>query len=209
MAKKIFFPWERTPLACLCSLKRSTLEACARRGAPLLVAIGCIILISFLWLKITLSGVRAGDSEPASGPQLAAFDSNALPLFLKITFGLHDSEPTDWNGTAHLDKGEFTEIQGWVFDASEQVNGPTVSWQVKTKIANFDTSRERGGGTGEGQGPRRERYGSSPTRPVGVWLELRSPAGATLSVNTVKGSFQVPLTRIAGGSPVLALDGRV
>src|SRR2546426_619213 len=121
MAKKIFFPWERTHLACLCSLKRSTLEACAPRAAPLLVAIGCIILIGSLWLKIALSGVRAEDPERASGSQLTAFDSNALPLLLKITFGLHDSEPTDWNGAAHLDKGEFTEIQGWVFDAPEQV----------------------------------------------------------------------------------------
>ncbi len=167
-------------------------------------------LLASVWIKQQLfSGVLAEDGEGTSEAPASAFDAKAFPLLLKITLGLRDTEPTNWDGIAHLDKGEFLEIQGWVFDVAEQVHGPTVSWQVKTKTANFDTSREKGGETGESGGQRRTRYGSSATRPVGVWLQLRAPADATVSVNTVKGSFQILLEKIPPRAPVAVLDGRV
>ncbi|HEY2931522.1 MAG TPA: DUF3604 domain-containing protein [Acidobacteriota bacterium] len=167
-------------------------------------------LFAGLWLKPDLYRfVAAGVAIPPVAEAVAQpFDVASVPLTLKITFGLQDAEPADWDGVAHLDRGEFLDIQGWVFDGIEQVHLPTVSWQVKSKAANFDTSRNAGGEPEAGGGPRRNRYGSSPTRPVGVWLQLRAPADATLTVNTVKGEFRTALSSISDRQPTLVLSGR-
>jgi hypothetical protein len=176
------------------------------KKALLLVPIGCLFLTASLWLR---SHPRLAIPATALQGPVSPFDPAAHPLLLKLTFGLEDKEPSDWNGIAHLDKGHFLDIQGWVFDGTEQVHGPTVSWQVKSKMANFDTSHERGSETGEVGGARRTRYGSSPTRPAGLWLQLKAPADATLAINTVKGDFKIPLAKIPARGPMLVLENRV
>ncbi|MDA2924532.1 hypothetical protein MYX65_07730 [Acidobacteria bacterium AH-259-L09] len=153
------------------------------------------------------SSVSPGAQAAQGSSGNLAFDTTSLPLLVKLTFGLSDSEPMEWNGIAHLDKGEFLDLQGWVFTGSENVHSLTTSWTVNSKVANFNTRREPAGEPPLG-GRRRLPYGPSPTRPVGVWLKIQAPSDAVLTVNTTQGSFEIRLGEIPDRDPLEVLNGR-
>ena len=167
-----------------------------------LLQFSAVGLAALIWLSF--QGLPPSGSTEASPPSPGAqFDPSQQPLVLKLTLGLNDPEPRDWNGVAHLNRGNFLKIQGWNFDeeASEEVQELKIAWRVRSKRAQLDTSW-----TSKGRG--RAPYGFSQTRPVGVWLQIEAPRNARLDVNTVQGNFQVPLQEIPSEGPLFVLDGK-
>ena len=165
-----------------------------------LLQFGVVGLVALVWL--VFQGLPPSGSTEASPPAPEApFDPSQQPIVLKLTLGLNDPEPRDWNGVAHLNRGHFLKIQGWNFDeeSSEEVQELKIAWRVRSKAPQSDTSW-----TSRGRTP----YGFSQTRPIGVWLQIEAPRDARLDVNTVQGDFQVPLQEIPSEGPVFFLDGK-
>lgn len=169
---------------------------------------GILLLLRFPPWDPLFWGAEAAGTGAGLQPRGIEFDPASLPLFLSITLGLGDPEPTAWDGAAHLDRGEFLGIQGWNFTSGEAVHGPTVSWRVGSKPPNYDTRHEPAGEPPR-EGRRRPPFGTSPTRPVGIWLQLQAPPDALLQVNTRQGSFQFPLQEVLQQGSLRLLEGRV
>ena len=159
------------------------------------------IILMALWVG---AWVRQPPPQ-AAGRHQAPRASVHSPLLLKVTLGLGDSKPTEWNGVARLDKGSFRDIQGWQFNPPEKVHLETASWQVATKTPNRDTSQI----TASLYNQPRIDYGGSPTRAVGLWMEVDAPDDAILLVNTIQGSFEIRLDEIPAQGSTTRLGKRV
>ena len=170
-----------------------------RLSALLILALAAAAVIRFGSEWLPFAGKQAQASSPAP-----AFEPSQLPLTVKVSLGLKDAELRDWNGIAHLNRGDFHRIQGWNFneEGSEVVQEPKIAWRVRTKRPDVDTSW-----TVKGLGNSRPHYGFKLTRPVGVWLQLDSLPGARMDVNTVQGDFQVDLDQLPDTGPAWFLDG--
>src|SRR5947207_10415347 len=94
--------------------------------------------LSFLLIAAAVGGAcllawRA--VRPARAQGTANARPAALPFTLKLVFGLKDTEPAVWEGSARAMNAALRRVEGWRFSGSEdQVTGLT-SWRLKTDPA--------------------------------------------------------------------------
>ena len=164
-----------------------------------LVAAACAVLTA-------VRELRGGLWRPTPPVQAALAQPAAMTVAprvpVKVTLGLRDSEPTSWDGIAHIDRGRIVSMQGWNFNArdGELIQVPKGSWRAKSKKPNFDTSW---------RSVNRPLYGMRPTRPLGILMDLESPPDATISVRTVQGDFEFRLDQLTAGRAASLLNNRV
>jgi len=110
---------------------------------------------------------------------------------VKLTFGL-DDKPADWDGKLTVQGAEVAVAEPWGFEPQhDKFYRSKLSWRWRTVV-------------------RKGRGASCYAEPYrGLVLKL-VPAGAQalLKVQTLQGSFQVPVKELRPGSPRLFLDGR-
>ena len=104
-----------------------------------------------------------------------------LPLrALNIEFGIKDAEPTSWNGSLSIDKGEIVELRGYRFKEGESI-GPDHSWTARTDPWVRPTG---------GMHPHELPFPHvTRVQNVGVTVYYRAPEDATISVKTENGDF--------------------
>ncbi len=99
---------------------------------------------------------------------------------LNIEFGIKDSQPTTWDGSLSIDKGEVVEVKGHQFKEGESI-GANNSWTARTEGWLPNTG---------GMHPHELPF-PQPTRvqTVGVTAYYRAPDDATITVKTANGDF--------------------
>ena len=132
-----------------------------------------------------------------------------------MLLGIGDDTPQDWSGRVMVDKGEVVAVEGVRFREGDAVTGRD-AWKARsclvrkaaTKKAAAKAARKaaRRAAAGRPTGP--STVGAS-VFPNAVVVTIKDGAGATLSVETANGRFQAPLDRLADGSTLTLLDGRV
>src|SRR5262249_11949818 len=81
----------------------------------------CRRLLAFVGTLLFMVAVTAAMRQPE------------LPTHqFRITLGLQDQQPTDWNGQVGVRDGEAVALTGWRFDAMDAVQGVT-GWKCRTK----------------------------------------------------------------------------
>ncbi len=120
----------------------------------------------------------------------------------RIVLGLHDKEPTDWSGKVAVADGEAVALNGWRFEDSDAVSGPT-QWKCKTRdyIAPGD-GYPLDPASGKPKPPPQEPW------PNGVVLTVRG-AAPTAAVTLPAGEIKFAADDVPLGRPRLFLDGRV
>ena len=99
---------------------------------------------------------------------------------LNIEFGIKDFEPTQWDGSLSLDKGEIVDLRGHRFKEGESV-GPDHSWITRTDPWPRPTG---------GMHPHELPFPHvTLVQSVGVTLYYRAPDDATVTVKTINGDF--------------------
>jgi hypothetical protein len=112
---------------------------------------------------------------------------------VRLIMGLTDRQTARWDGSVTVDRGRITGIDGWRFEANDEISGN--SWKMSTRsIRLFGAAKK----------------GQPPVVANGVIVWVDAPEDrATLEVKTAQGNFRVSLADIPYGKSVRALDGRV
>ena len=124
-----------------------------------------------------------------------------LPLrALNVEFGIKDFEPTTWDGSISVDKGEIVELRGHRFKEGESI-GPNNSWTAATVAWVAPTG---------GMHPHEIPFPHATfVRIVGVTVYYRAPEDAVFSVKTVNGDFFFKLADVPESEPMHILSTRV
>jgi hypothetical protein len=120
---------------------------------------------------------------------------------VRVTVGLRDEEPTDWDGTAQVRDGTIERITGWRFDEKDKVLDGT-SWKCRTRAYPL---RRRGRNAARRGNPNDEP--ESPW-PNGVNLEIRG-AAPTVKIKFSKGDVEFAVNDLLFGEPRQFLDNQV
>jgi hypothetical protein len=165
---------------------------------------------------LSTSNARQAPGAPAPRP----LDPGVTAV--RLVLGIGDQTPKDWSGRVDVDKGEVVAVEGVRFREGDEVVGRD-AWKTRScevrKVATKKAAMRKAamrkaamrkaamqqGGAPRPTGP--STFGAA-VFPNGVIVSIKNAAGATLSVETEQGKFQVPLERLADGSTVEVLDGR-
>lgn len=132
---------------------------------------------------------------------------------VQLMLGIGDAKPQDWSGRVRVDRGAVVAVEGVRFREGDEITGAD-SWKAqsclvrraaakkaaarpKAAMKKADAQRPTGPGT----------FGPAVS-PNAVVVSLKDAAGATLSVETAQGNFEVAVDRLADGSTASLLNGR-
>jgi len=137
-----------------------------------------------------------GEGEGAPPRRL---DPDAFSV--RLLLGVGDRQAQTWGGRVKVDRGEVLGVEGYRFHQGDRVTGRS-SWQAGTHVVRKFASKVQNKATSTGT--------AGPTVAAnGVIVTLKAPEDATLTVETERGNFQVPLAELARGTPRRYLDGKV
>ncbi|MHC4875713.1 MAG: DUF3604 domain-containing protein [Planctomycetota bacterium] len=145
-------------------------------------------LVGLLTCLILAMVLAAGRGTPETRNLAAQDDSIPSDLWIKVVFGLDDEEAV-WDGQVSVTGGELRDIDGWSFEARDQLDADAQSWKIRSGLI-----------TG-----RRATY-AEPTR--GVVLRLQATEQTHVAVVTEQGNFEFDPAALRAGQPQLQLDGR-
>jgi hypothetical protein len=121
---------------------------------------------------------------------------------LRVTLGLLDKEPAEWNGQVHVDGGELVTLAGWRFEYPDAVQDK-VGWKCRTR--NHIAPGVRNPMLPAHKKPEAARQ---TIWPNGVTLTVQGDAPAvTLSLS--RGKVQFNVKDMSLGEPRLFLDAQV
>lgn len=128
--------------------------------------------------------------------------ASAADVGVRIRFGLTDRSPTKWDGTLSVAPGQVERIDGWRFQATDEVQG-TKGWQASTRPLSMRRSNNpKKAGKGKG--------GSGNMADNGVILLLTGVnENSTVKVKSAQGDFEFKLSEISYGRFVERLKGGV
>jgi hypothetical protein len=166
-------------------------------------------------LVLVLIGVAASEAQrPAEAITAGPLDPDVVAV--RLILGIGDGAPRDWSGRVAVDKGEIVGIEGVRFHDGDLVAG-RASWKAGSHLIRKEAAPKKAAAKAKAKrsqqaapkavgGP--STYGENVT-PNSVIVSLKNVAGATLSVETSRGTFAVPVDRLADGSVVSLFNGRV
>ncbi|HEX5103875.1 MAG TPA: hypothetical protein VFV87_08705, partial [Pirellulaceae bacterium] len=129
---------------------------------------------------------------------------------VRIRFGLTDTEPTDWSGTATANPGKVVLISGWRFEQDDEAKG-TEGWSASTRgaAATGRTNAQKGkakakagaGAAAKAKAKAKAKAGAAATMADnGVLLTLADVTEASVvNVKTEEGDFQFKISEIPYG----------
>ena len=164
---------------------------------------------------LTLLGVLGLTTVQAQkGAKTAPEREDARPrvVTVRLLLGVGDRSRQDWSGKVAIDKGEVVGVEGWRFRQDDEVTGSN-AWEARTR-ATVKAAAARRRRPPRRRPPAQKAAGAAaaaagPTVPNGVFVALKAPDDARLSVETRQGNFTVALADLADGSPRDYLDGKV
>ena len=119
---------------------------------------------------------------------------------VNIEFGIKDFEPTQWDGSLSLDKGQIIDLRGHRFKEGESI-GPDHSWVARTDPWVRPTG---------GMHPHELPFPHvTIVQTVGVTLYYRAPDDATVTVKTVNGDFSFKPSDLPPSDAMHILSTRV
>ncbi len=167
------------------------------------------VLTSLVVVGISTSSARQAGREASSRP----LDAGATAV--RLLLGIGDDTPEDWSGHVAVDKGEIVAVEGVRFREGDEVVGRD-AWKLRScevrKVTAKKAARAAKKAAKAAKAAIPKTTGPSTSGasvfPNAVVITIKQAAGATLTVETAKGRFQVPLERLNDGSIVTALEGR-
>ena len=145
-------------------------------------------------------------------PPRRPLDTQAVAV--RLLLGVGDREVRDWNGRVRVDKGEVLGVEGWRFRQDDRVVGPD-GWEARTRplLKNAAGKKAAVNKKKVAAAVKKAAGANAQVAPViapnGVFVTVKAPADAILSVSTARGNFDVPLADLAPGSIKTYLDGQV
>lgn len=152
-----------------------------------------------LFLDVASPGLVAVCLLFLSGKPLPAQEAGVkMPVtgtVIRLSLGLLDEKPTDWNGSIELSQGE---VVGMTIQPPRAgtVQG-TTGWQIRTRRTQAPAQKSV-------HDPKLPRT----NRPV-VLMTVDAPRAAKVTVKTDQGSFAFQFSDLQPGAPKPFLDGRV
>ena len=129
----------------------------------------------------------------------SAAQTRSETLFVRLGVGVEEDQR--WDGSIDVLGGEIVQIEGWQFTANDSITGKN-SWRLtnrRDEVAGF--ARINYTEMSPAQRPKVLHF------PVGVFVTIKHPGGATASVQTAQGSFAFSVSDI-GLDPSPFLGGR-
>ena len=130
---------------------------------------------------------------------------------LRLRFGIHDKEATDWSGTISVAPGNVTLISGWRFAQQDKVSGVngTEGWTCRTRPAALDNKRR----SNNPQAAQNRPNAAATTLPMsdnGVLISLTDVTeDSQVTVKTAKGDITFKLSEVPLGKIAEQLGGAV
>jgi hypothetical protein len=160
-------------------------------------------------LALTGLGVLGASIVLAQKDETRARRLDPEGFTLRLLLGLGDPQTQTWSGRVALDKGEVVGVEGYRFRLGDRVTGRD-SWEARSRLirkaALKVAAKKKAVAQKDSGGP--TTFGATVT-PNGVIVSVKAPLDATLTVETERGRFNVPLNDLADGSPRRFLDGQV
>ncbi|HEX8203416.1 MAG TPA: hypothetical protein VF590_23270 [Isosphaeraceae bacterium] len=137
----------------------------------------------------------------------------ALPpglIGLRVTLGLGDREPTEWDGTVAVSEGRVLDVELEHAGPNARVTGPRFS--ARSKSAGAETKKKNAEKRKKKQQQKQKQQTKKKQQQAGVapalLVNLDAPPTATVTVESAQGRFEVALRDLEGGRRTV-LDGRV
>lgn len=151
-------------------------------------------------------------TAPTSARQTAATTLDPGEFVVQLSLGVGDTAARAWDGRVSVDRGEVVRIEGGRFRAGDAVTGRD-AWKARSlPVRRAGAVAKKAAAKKKAAVPNPAVGGPGNTgpavAPTVVNVALRAPGDATLRVSTAQGDFSVPLSKLAGGLPHLALDGQ-
>jgi hypothetical protein len=136
---------------------------------------------------------------------------------VRIRFGLTDTEPQVWNGTATVQPGKVALISGWRFEQTDKANG-TEGWTASTRAAaatgrtNAQKGKAKAGAAAKAKAKAKAKAadGSVALADNGVLLTLADVTeDSVVTVKTEQGEFSFKLAEVPYGKYLEQLQGAV
>jgi hypothetical protein len=122
----------------------------------------------------------------------------------RVTFGVGDKQPTDWNGRVSVAGGPVESLTGWRFQDKDRVEGPG-EWRCRTHIELTPGARYP---LTPGKGKPKPAPAPMQPAPVGIHLTVKG-AGPVIALTLGQGEIRFRADEIMLGDPKRFLDGRV
>ena len=127
---------------------------------------------------------------------------------LRLRFGIHDKEATDWSGTISVAPGKVTLISGWRFVQTDKADG-TNGWSCRTRPAALDNKR-RSNNPKAAQNRPDAAATTLPMSDNGVLISLTDVSeDSQVTVKTAKGDIAFKLSEVPLGKIAEQLGGAV
>ncbi len=126
----------------------------------------------------------------------------ASEVGIRIRFGLTDTQPRKWDADISVSPGKIERIDGWRFQATDEVQG-TTGWKASTRSLSVRrTNNPKKAGKGRG--------GNANMADNGVILLLTDVTpNSMVKVKSAPGNFEFKLGDLAYGKFLEKLDGAV
>jgi hypothetical protein len=169
-----------------------------RRAVATALTLTGMLGISAVWARIEQAGAVA-DPRPLD-PEV---------ISVRLLLGFSDQKVERWDGKVSVDRGEVLAIDGYRFRAGDQADGRT-GWKASSHLIRVPpegkAAQKKAVAKGVTKGPSTQ---GRQVVPNGAVIDLKAPGDATLSVETEKGRFNIPLADLADGAAHRYLNGRV
>ena len=134
---------------------------------------------------------------------IVAWPVLASDIGVRIRFGLTDKEPKKWDATLSVTPGKIERIDGWRFQATDEVQG-TTGWKASTRPLTVRRTNN------PKKAPGKARGGNANMADNGVLLLLTGVTEASVvKVKSAQGDFDFKLADVTYGKFVEKLDGAV
>jgi hypothetical protein len=180
-----------------------------------LVATGLIVL--------AVIGLTTASAQKDAKPAAESTTLDPKVVTVRLLLGVGEAQASDWTGKVKIDKGEVVGLEGWRFRQNDEVQG-TSGWDARTRLTKAAAKKKAAAAAKKGDGPAAKKkgqfaaakkkgagagFGGGAVSPNGVFVALKAPDDARLTIETAQGNFNVPLADVADGSIQKYLDGKV
>src|SRR5262245_56792084 len=170
-------------------------------------------------------GLTVGRGQDPSPPR-KVLEPKAVAV--RVLLGVADPQERTWGGKAAVEHGEIVGIEGWRFRQGDRTTGPS-SWESSSHLTTAGkkaaaknkgaAKNKKGAGKsatgkvnkkaartavqvaqGEVKKPAGSNQGGQAIAASGVFLTLKAPDDAKLTITTARGEFTVALADLRGGT---------
>lgn len=125
----------------------------------------------------------------------------AEQIGVRVRFGVRDRQTAPWDGSVSVSDGRLLNVDGWRFQQSDGLTGPT-AWKAQTRRS----AVRRTNNPKRAQG----KQNSAPVMDNGILLTIDDVQPNTrVAIKTMQGDFDFSVSELTLGAMVARLGGRV